>query len=204
MVGITRKDTPAATPDGPSIQQRLSTARATAQTARAHLDGLNSRLHQAVEEARYGDADALQAEIPEAEHANTIASAELRAIEFAIEELNRERAERDAKIQAEKKKQAAQGNLARAAEAERAGMDALAAVKAEILAGLGAIKDAVARGQAIEGQVRQARADQAQARVDSGEATGLPGHIAAPNMVTSLVDQTPALRALIRNQLAGY
>ena len=204
MVGITRKDAPAATPDGPSIQQRLNAARATANTARAHLDGLNSRLHQAVEEKRYGDAKTLDDELPEAERANTIAVAELRAIEFAIEELNRERAERDAKIQAEKKKQAAQGNLARAAEAERAGMDALAAVKAEIQAGLGAIKDAVARGQAIEGQVRQARADQAQARVDSGEATGLPGHIAAPNMITSLVDTTPALRALIRNQLAGY
>lgn len=196
MVGISRKDAPE--PEGPTLEQRLSEAREKAQTARAHLDGLTARLHKAVEEARYGDADAIQAELPAAENAHTIAAAEQHAIEFALEHLDRERQAREAKIQAEKRRQQAQANLGRAAEAERALMDDLLAVRAEIIAGLDAIRDAVARGQALEGQVRQQRAAQQQARIDAGEQQGI-GHVAAPNNVSTLIDQSPALLALVRD-----
>jgi hypothetical protein len=205
MVGISsRKDAPAVTPDGPSIEQRLEVARQGAFQARQHLDSLTSRLRDAVEQQRFDDAHQIKSEIPNGEQAWAVAEAEVRALEGVIAHLEKERAAREAAEQAALRRHQAAGILAAAVETEKTLLDDLGAVKAEIIAGLGAIKDAVLRGQALEGQVRQQRSIQAQARVDSGEANSVPGHIAAPNMITVMVDQSQTLRALVREQITGF
>ena len=79
-------------------------------------------------------------------------------------------------------------------------MDELSAVKAEALAGLAAIRQTLQRGYALEGQVRQQRANQAQARVDAGDADSVPGYISAPNLVSSFVERSQALTAILHGQ----
>ena len=180
-----------------SLDQRLAAARQAAQTARAHLDSLDVRLRTAVEAADYDQAAELKGQIPDASHAWAVAAAEQRALESVIEELSRQAAERAAREQAERRKQQAQVNLDRAAETERQLMDELSQVRAELVAGVEAVQLTIRRGYQLEQQVRQARTEQAQARVDSGEAAGLPGHIAAPNPISSLVESRSALVALL-------
>lgn len=179
------------------LDQRLAAARRNAAEARGAVDGINARLRTAVAEQRYGDADQLKQELPDVEHAWVVAQAEAQALEDVLTHLDRERQQRDAAEQAERRRQQAAGQLAAAAERERELMDELAQVRAELTAGVEAIQMTLRRGYQVESAVRQARADQAQARVDSGEATAVPGHISAPNNVSSLVERSEALLAIM-------
>jgi chromosome segregation ATPase len=181
----------------PTLDQRLSEARTTEHEARAHLDGLTGRLAKAHEEQAYEDAADLKRQIPEAEHAWSAAAATLRAYESVAAQLAQDRAAREqAEADALRRRQAI-GHLNEASAREHALMDDLTAVKAEILAGLGAIRDAVARGKQLELQVRQARADQQQARIDAGDQQLAGAHVPAPNLVTVMVERIPALRELL-------
>ena len=180
-----------------SLDQRLAAARRNAAEKRQSVDGLNAQLRTAVAEQRYGDADQLKQELPAAEHEWVVAQAEAQALEGVLAQLALERQQRQAAEQAEQRRQQAAGQLAAAAERERDLMDELAQVRAELTAGVEAIQMTIRRGYQLESAVRQARADQAQARVDSGEATAVPGHIAAPNSVSSLVERSTALLAVM-------
>lgn len=184
----------------PSLERRLGTARRAAQEKRQALDGLNAQLQTAVAEQRYGDAEQIKGQIPDASHAWGAAEAEVRALTGVLEDLAREQQQRDAAEQAERRRQAATGHLNVAAERERELLDDLSAVRAELVAGLEAIAETMRRGMQIEGAVRQARMQIAQARVDLGEATGVPGHIAAPNPISSLIERSTTLTAIYRGQ----
>ena len=184
----------------PSLDEQLAAARADAAQARATLDGIKARLTVAVREQRFGDAEQAQGELPEAEHAWAVAAAGQRALEGVLEHLARERHEHEVALQAERRRQLAAGHLNAAAARERELMDELSACKSEALAGLAAIQATLQRGFAIEGEVRQQRAIQAQARVDAGDADSVPGHISAPNLVSSFVERSQALTAILRGQ----
>lgn len=182
----------------PSLQDRLADAKQKAATARAHLDSLTSRLHQAVQAERYGDADALQAALPEAERSWAFCQADVKAIEGTLEHLAREQAARDAEIAAEKRRQKARADLERATAEERALTDDLLAVRSEIIAGLGAVRDAVARGKALEAEVKRKRDAQQEALVTAGQ-QDTKAAVNMPNDVTALVDANPGLLALVRD-----
>lgn len=184
----------------PSLDEKLAAARAAAAEAEQALHGLKVRITTAVQEQRYGDADRLQSELPETEHAFIVAAADRDALQAVIEHVDRQRAEHQQQLAAEKRKQAAIGNLNRAAEQERELMDDLAQVRAELVAGLDAIGMTIRRGYQLESEVRQARADQARARVDAGEAEGMPGHIAGPNPISALVESSATLLAIKNGQ----
>ncbi|MBR7832480.1 hypothetical protein KDL01_04380 [Actinospica durhamensis] len=182
-----------------SPEQRLSAARQATGTARAALDGIEARLRTAIEVQDFDTAAQLKREIPEAELTFAHAAADQRAIEITIDDLARRRAEREVAEAAELRKQAATGNLNAAAERERALMDELSAAKAELIAGVGAVRETIRKAYQIEGQVRQARSDVYQARVDLGEAA--PGaRISGPNFVSAYVEASQTLYALYHGQ----
>jgi DNA repair exonuclease SbcCD ATPase subunit len=185
-------ETPQETP-----QARLDAARRATDTARATLEGIEARLRKAIEAQDFDTAAQLKREIPDAELAYAHAAADQRAIEIVIDDLARRRAQREAAEAAERRKQAAVGNLNAAAAREAELMDQLRTKHAELVAGVGAVKDTITAAYAIEQQVRQARADQRQARVDMGEQQ--PGmQIAAPNLVSAVVERSEALVSIMR------
>jgi hypothetical protein len=178
-----------------SLQQRLEAARQAASTARAHLDSLESRLQVAIREERFGDAHQIKQDLPDAEQQWAHAAADQRSIETVLDDLARQQAQRQTAEAAELRKQAATGNLNEAAVREQQGMEELHAAKAELIAGVGAVQDTINRAYAIEQQVRQARADKQQARVDLGElAAG--AHVPAPNLVSAWVERSATLTAI--------
>ena len=183
-----------------SLDQRLAAARRNAAEKRQALDGIAGRLRTAVSEQRYADAEAVKQELPAAEHEWVVAHAEAQALEGVLAELARERQQRDAAEQLERRRQQAAGHLNAAAERERELLDDLESVRAELVAGIEAIQATIRRAYQLEGAVRQARADQWAARVDAGEASAVPGHIAAPNSVSSLVERSSALMAIMRGE----
>lgn len=184
----------------PSLEERLSRARATASEAESTLHGIKTRMTIAVQEQRYGDAEALKSELPDAEHAWVVATAEQRALETVIAELDRQRAEHLAALAAERRKQQATAHLNAAADQERELMDELARVRAELVAGLDACGMSIQRGYQLESAVRQARSDQARARVDAGEMESMPGHIAGPNPISAMVESSATLLAIKNGQ----
>lgn len=182
-----------------SLAQRLDAARQTAGTAKAVLVDLESRLQNAIQAEQYDDAHEIKALLPAADEDWAIAAAELQALETQVDALGRQRAQRDADEAAARRKQQAGKNLADAAQRERQGMENLAELKAEIVAGVGAVQDSISRAYLVEGQVRQARADVHQAHVDLGEAS--PGkEIVGPNLVSSYVERSQALIMIRRGQ----
>lgn len=181
-----------------SPEQRLDAARQATATAQRTLDGIEVRLQKAIEEQRFDDAHALKQELPAAELAYAHAAADQRAIETVIDDLARRRAQREAAEAAERRKQAAVGNLNRAAARETELMDQLRTKHAELIAGVGAVKDTITAAYAIESAVRQARADMHQARIDMGEPNLAGMHIPAPNLVSSLVERSQPLVSIMR------
>ena len=178
-----------------SLDHRLAAAREKARAARVHLDGLNAQLAQAVAEQREDDAEQARALIPEASHAWGTAEAEARAIEGVLEDLAREQRQREAAEQAERRRQTAARHLETASERERERMDELQALRAQVVAGVEAIRAALQHGYWLETQVKQDLATKAQARIELGETTGMPV-IIGPSPISSLVDSSPALAAI--------
>ena len=80
------------------------------------MDGIAGRLQTAVSEQRYGDAEQVKQELPDAEHAWVVAHAEAQALEGVLAQLALERQQRAAAEQAKQRKQQAIGNLNAAAE----------------------------------------------------------------------------------------
>ena len=183
-----------------NLEQRLAATRRNAAERRQALDGLTGQLRTAVAEQRYGDAEQIKQELPEAEHEWVVAHAEAQALEGVLAQLAHERQQRDAAEQAERRKQLAIGHLNAAAERERELLDELESVRAELVAGVDAIQMTIRRAYQLEGAVRSARADQWQARVDAGEASAVPGHVAGPNSVSSLVERSAPLMAIMRGE----
>lgn len=178
-----------------SLDQRLAAAREKARAARAHLDGLNAQLAGAVAEQRDDDAEQARALIPDASHAWGEAEAEARAIEGVLEDLAREQQQREAAEQAERRRQAAARHLETASERARQHTDELQALRAEVIAGVEAIRAALQHGYWLETQVRQDLTTKEQARVELGETTGIPV-IIGPGTISALVDSSPALAAI--------
>jgi colicin import membrane protein len=181
------------------LDQQLAAARRNAAEKRQAVDGLAAQLRTAVAEQRYADAEALKQELPDAEHEWVVAHAEAQALEGALAHLALERQQRDAAEQAERRKQQAIGHLNAAAERERELMDELASVRAELTAGVAAVQETIRRGYELESAVRQARTAQAQARIDAGDAVGMP-HVSAPNVVSAVVERSQALLAIVRGE----
>jgi hypothetical protein len=182
-----------------SLQVRLDAARHAATDAKAVLDSLESRLETAIRAEQYDEAHSIKQELPDVDEAWAIAAAELQALEIQADALERQRAQRDAVEAAARRKLQAGKNLADATERGQQGMDELAQLKAEIVAGVGAVQASIARAYRVEQQVQQARADAHQANVDLGEA--FPGvFIPAPNLVSSMVGRSQTLTAIRHGQ----
>ncbi|HEV2640144.1 MAG TPA: hypothetical protein VGX23_33730 [Actinocrinis sp.] len=181
-----------------SLDQQLATARDLAAEKRRTLDGLTIALEAAVREQRFADAEQAKQAIPAAEQDWGTAEATSRALAGVLADLAAQAAQRAVAEQTELRRQQATANLNAAVERERQLLDELMSTRAELVAGVGAVQSTIQRAYEIEGAVRQARGAQAQARVDSGEAAAMPGHISAPNAVSAFVDRSPALLAILR------
>lgn len=183
-----------------SLDRRQADARARAQQARLHLDAIEARITAAVAERRFHDAHEAKMELPAAERAWGEAEAEARALESVLADLAQQQAQREAALVAERRRQQATDTLNRAAEREAEGMDQLAAIRAEIIAGIEAVRDTIMRGYQIESLVKQARTDVARARVDLGQAEGMPHIVSGPNAVSAYVERSQALTAIRHGQ----
>lgn len=190
----------AKTTDRPvSLDERLSAARQAATAAKASVDDLESRLRTALETEQYDAAHELKQQLPPVDEAWAIAAAELQALETQADNLARQRAQRDAAESAARRKVQASKNLADATERGQQGMDELAQLKAELVAGVGAVQATIARAYQCERDVQRARAEAHQALADLGEAVeGV--HIPAPNLVSSLVERSQTLIAIHRGK----
>lgn len=182
--------------DDQALDERAAAARAAADQARARLDDLNSRLYAAVAAEDFAQAEQLKAQVAEAHGSAGRAEAEARAIEAVLEEFAAEERAQAAQVEAEARKAHAQRALEQAYEAEREGLDELQRIRAEIEAGIDAVRASMRTGIGIERAVHKARQDADAALVILGER--LPGTITvAPNNVSAWVNSSPALIAVL-------
>lgn len=180
----------------PTLEQRVAAARQAETQAQMHLASLEERIKAHVEAREFGEADALQQQLPDAQHAWIVAKAEAGALEGAIAEIGRREQERQASVQAERRRQQASDTMSRAGQRQQQLEDELQAIRAEIVAGLEAVRATMLHGYEIEDGIKRAIREIWQARVDLGEATGVPGHISGPNWVSSYVEASPVLTAI--------
>jgi hypothetical protein len=183
------------------MQDRLAEARRQATQAQLHLNTLTSRITTAIRAEDFALAQELKDQVPDARAEYGQHEATAKALEMVLADLEQQRQAHDAQIAAEHRKVAGAKNLERAILAERELMDELMGIRATVTAGLGAVQETLRRGYEIESAVRQVRNDAARARVETGEADSVPGRLSAPNVVSSLVERSPALTAILHGKV---
>ena len=187
-------------PEAPSLDEKLAAAQREASQAQMHVESLVGRIKAAVQAEDFALAKELNDQLPEARAAHGHAAATATALGMVIADLAQQQAAHDAQIQAEHRKVQARKHLETAHEAERSALDELQQCRAELAAGLEAIGLTIRRGYQLESAARQARTDAYRAQVDLGEISAVPGHVAAPNVVSSLVEASPSLLAILHGQ----
>lgn len=186
-----------------SLEERLAEAKRDATTAQMHLESLTGRITTAVRAEDFALAQQLKDQLPDAREAYGQHAATAKALEMVLAELEQQRQAHEQQIAAEHRKVLARKHLDGAQEAERQGLDALAQVRADLEAGMAAIEMTVRRGYQLEGEIRQKRSEAYAARVELGELDAMPGHVAAPNQVSALVERSPALMEILQGRGLG-
>lgn len=184
-------------PEHPNLIGQLSQAQTEASRLREAVLVLESRFKQAVAEERFGDATALKPQIPPAHADAVMAEAHARALAEVMAQVQRERDERDRAEQLERVKAQASENLDRAREAERAGMDEIHRLWAEVEAGLAAVRESMRAAVAQEGAVLQARSDVHSSLVTLGQREQ-GTRIAGPNYASARIAASKVLDTIYR------
>jgi phage shock protein A len=175
-----------------SLRDRLFAAQQDVTRAQVHLSSLTGRIKAAVGAEDFAQAQQLKEQLPDARAVYGEAAATAKALELVLADLDQQQAAHDAVIEAEQRRVQAQRVLDNAGEMERDLTDRLQAVRAELAAGVEAVRDTIHRGYALEEQIYQARAQATQALVELGQREA-GGRVSRPNFVSAWVDRSSAL-----------
>jgi hypothetical protein len=184
-------------PAQPNLGAQLSEAQREATRLREAVLILESRFKQAVAEERFDDATAIKPQIQPAHAEAVMAEAHARALAEVLGQVQRERDARDHAEQLERVKAQAGENLERAREAERAGMDEIHRLWAEVEAGIAAVRESMRAAVAQEGTVLQARNEMHSSLVTLGQREQ-GTRIAGPNYASAKIAASKVLDTIYR------
>lgn len=181
-----------------TVAERLADAQRAEAGPRKRVLELQGPYDAAAAAGRHQEAADLEPDLLAARQELLIAEASTEALRRAQEILDRERAQREAAADAERRRETAQAVIADALEAERAAKDGITRLVDLMWQHVTAAQVAFTEAQALEDVAGREYRRVLTARVAAGEMESVPGRLPKPNAASLLADQHQWLAEMLR------